>query len=346
MSTTVCFTDIVESGTGTVTEGDDFNVKFISFENGHLLYRGKVAQITIGACIGTGTFGVVNEAEITTSDGKHRCAVKMSKPSRNDDDSTPVLEELVVLDRFPKALTCDGLVNITRTPEGFIIMPLADGDLTKLIPQSVDRSIAIAHAIGKQLQCLHSHGIRYFDVTPNNCVYFVKTPSSISVSLSDLGSMIPAEMHDGIDYYAAAINPPGFELESLVPGNLPDVEKYYTFLLLSLLRRLITKKRISLLTDGDQYYSFKAAFGYYPPVDQAWPVHPFTRDYIKSLQSDMAELKEVMQAHQPSLPVDAVIRVLHTAEKTLQRLSKTDIERNKMLDLGLPPIDEFLSMLS
>lgn len=318
-----------------------------------MYYKGHEVQYTIGEGLGEGSFGYISKMEIMTPDGIYECAIKIPHPLAEDDDSgiTPTLDELAVFDRFPKALTCDGIVDMVRTPDGSIIMPLANGDLHQLIPVSLRQAAEIVFTIGQQLLCLHSHGIRYFDVKAVNCLYYCRSNGRIDISLADIGSIIPIRDvtvheagHVAEDYHIATTTPPGYE-KIPVPSNLPHVESYYTYLLLDLLRHLVTKRMFTSLSDGKMEASFKANFGYDVSVNRNMPSYSTMPEFIRSLRADVINFYEMMLVHPDTEVAHVLADVMKSMGRQLDLLLVTGAERNKMLELDIIPIDHFLSKL-
>ena len=88
---------------------------------------------------------------------------------------------------------CSGLVPI-RYVGGYILMPVADGDLHSLIGQlAVDSVKEVITILGNILACLSTLKLHYFDLKPLNVLYRCASEDGINVLLADLGSMIPLE---------------------------------------------------------------------------------------------------------------------------------------------------------
>lgn len=316
---------------------DDFSIKHLSFAGkGEMYYKGKPARYTIGEAIGEGGFGEVRTLVIETHEGVHTCAIKVPlTPYRAEDEDQPgrtpvALDELAVLERFPKALTCEGIIDIIADPDGRIIMPLANGSIDDYWRATLQQALDIVRIVGRQLLCLHGHGIRYYDIKPVNILYFCRKNGHVDISLADIGSIVP--VHDkGINYVAATTPPPGMG-PGTVPENLPGVETYYTFLLIQL---------IYMLTGPSMFFpSF-------------WP--DTTRpQYITDLHTTIVDFHKWLSGT-ANMHTIVLLDIIAAMGRRLESL-KHDAwqaapmeqpgEINQMLDLGLPPFEKFLEMLS
>jgi hypothetical protein len=284
------------------THNDDFSIRNLRFgANRSLSYNGKPAKYTIGNKLGSGTYGIVHEMLIDTIDGKYRCAIKRSSVFKQE------LDEIKVMDMFPHALTCDGIADMVRTPMGDIIMPLADGDLSKLATKvTLAQTVEMILQIGRQLQCLHAQGARYYDVKAENCLFFCRKQGRIDVALSDMGSLLPDSDGD----FVSTI-PPSKYHSGFIPGKYNEIEYYYTYLLLSLIFEMSNGSYMGPYNSN--YYDYEAR------------VNNAIKTYLKILDFNMTKPEQK--------PVAVALRDIVT---------KMDYHKLKTL----PTLEEFLQILS
>lgn len=235
---------------------DEFSIKNITTVQDKIFYKGKPASYTIKKVLGKGTFGDVMLVDITTHEGVFQCAykkIRVGKEHRGE------LSELKVLEDYPMALTCEGIIDMVRTPEGGVFMPLANGDLSNLAKYvNLTQACQIALQIGRQLKCLLGHSIYYFDVKPANCVFFCRQPGRVDVSLADMGSIIPDE-----GFYMTSHPPPMFHDGAVMPSEMSyrHIESYYTLLLLNLICAICTNDYIIVYSQYLEEYEAEAEDG-------------------------------------------------------------------------------------
>lgn len=310
---------------------DDFSIRHLSFtgkgEQIQMYYKRKPVRYTIGERIGDGGFGEVRKLEIETHEGVHLCAIKVPFPSKTGHVS---LDELAVLERFPKALTCEGIIDIVADPDGRIIMPLANGTIIDYGTSTLQQAIDIVRIVGQQLLCLHRHEIRYYDIKPVNILYFCRKNGSIDITLADIGSIVPAHNKDGINYYWATFPPPGTSMDT-IPENLPGIESYYTFLLIQLIYMLTGKGM--------------AVFGFpiYNPSVKDQNVMP---QYISDFHSNVVDFHKSASADASAGAGPSALALLDIIAAMGRRLEIITSEPEVFLDLGLPPLEKFLEILT
>lgn len=220
---------------GKFALNDDFSLKHISFGlDNELLYKGQPVEGGTGRVLGSGAYGTVKELILETIDGTHKCAIKYTS-------SRDPLDELMVFAKYPVALTCEGVADMIRTPQGRIIMSLADGDLMSYVYRrqsvSLQNAVEIAYHIGRQLLCLDGHGIKYYDLKPANCLFYCRKSGRVDIALADLGSIVP--VHDDelkIDQLIATVPPPKY-FKGIVPIG-DDMPYLYTYQLLLMIQAL------------------------------------------------------------------------------------------------------------
>jgi hypothetical protein len=208
----------------------------ITVVEGQIFYKGTPAALTIGEKIGVGAYGKVELAMLDTSEGPFKCAVKTGM--------LQMLEEVKAYRSFPEALTCEGILNFVPISDTAILMLLATGDINDMTKKlSLDQICQILLVIGEQLACLLHHGVKYFDVKPENVLYFCRGSGQVDISLSDLGSVVANRYYPSP--YVLTGNQP---LSSI---SLDLTTKYYTFLLLNFISEMLRGSFI-ILSDCQQ----------------------------------------------------------------------------------------------
>jgi len=279
---------------------DDF-FKDISVRKNFIYYKGKLALLTNKILITSGGSGNVYKYTINSGNENFNIAIKTSKSSNK-------LDELDVIDKYPAALTCNGIISMIKTDTGDIIMPLASGDLTYFVKVvTFNQALEIIYQIGIQLLCLSKKHIHYYDVKLANIVYFCRKDGEIDISLADIGSIIP--------YYNSyvATYPPPQHHHGLVPILLNTYEeRYYTYLLINLFVLL-------LVNDG------------LPSWDANQTV--YNSEFLSSIKRVIKNLLLIDMVTE-STPIIQYLSNMH------------DIGPIETAILNLPPLNEFLEMLN
>lgn len=252
-----------------------FNVKHIKAYDAadgiHVFYNDKPAGFEVGNVIAKGAFGEVRSAVLKTKEGIFNCAVKVKNPIRED------LDEITAYLEYPLALTCEGIVNFFPLTDDVIIMPLATGSLFEFNGiLNIDQACRIAIRVSRQLECLLSHGIVYYDVKPDNILYFCRGKGKIDISLADIGSIVPKK-----GTYTCTHSPPEF-IRGRVPVGMPIdyTSRYYTYLLVNLIFSLLSGDYMSHFSKTVEEYVNKLRtsgvlfmnmlmmdYGYHPTSD-------------------------------------------------------------------------------
>jgi hypothetical protein len=160
------------------------------------------------------------------------------------------IEEVTVIEQYPKAFTCNNLISIKACSDGkSVIMPLALGDLNSVHGLLTEDQLNIIFDIIKEaLMCLKEENIYYFDIKAGNILIGCGGQSTINIYLADLGSMLPND--DG--KYITSL--PWIHADSLTDPSRVNVEEYYDFqlalLYLSLHPNVPVSNPISQLPPG------------------------------------------------------------------------------------------------
>lgn len=310
---------------------DDFSIRHLTFaEKGKLMqmyYKGKPARYTVGEPIAEGGYGIVNKLTIVTHEGEHTCAIKTSL-------GEDILDELAVLERFPKALSCEGILDIIADPKGQIIMPLANGDISDYKGATLKQALEIVGIIGRQLLCLHRHGVRYYDIKPVNILYFCRKNGHVDISLADIGSINPIKRGNR-NYFPASIPPPGMK-HGPIPEDLPRFESYYTFLLINL-AYMLTAGRGRMLP-------------WYFPVDVISPDEQNITTmphYITELHSTIVKFYEFISVDIADERSHVFLNIISALGRQLETLKHKveNVAEYSQLNLELPPLNVFLETL-
>jgi len=144
--------------------------------------------------IGEGTFGVINQYTVSTTDKSY--AVKETKTQENDGESFhSILNEIV----FPMSLIHPNIiayydVYLSSVTEAKMVMPLAAMDLSRLIrthyfDDRPDRVRLAAAQLISAVAYLTRHNILHCDIKPQNVLCFETEDDSTTYNykLSDFG---------------------------------------------------------------------------------------------------------------------------------------------------------------
>jgi hypothetical protein len=163
--------------------------------------NGQIATVTNKVKLAHGKEGTVYKVELTTPDGKKALlAMKIAFEGS--------LDEAIIINENAIAVACPGVIPMkigSYEGDPALFMPLADGDLSKLLGTLTHRQAEnIINVLKNILLCLSEAGAYYFDIKPQNIVYHCKNATYSTIYLTDMASTVPTS--DG--EYIATHPPP------------------------------------------------------------------------------------------------------------------------------------------
>jgi hypothetical protein len=209
----------------------DDEFRKLSVVNDRLLYDNKPVIINKSRTLTKNKSGMIELYNITTSSGENIKVVKKS--------GRTVEYDLKAAGTKRKSLSCDGIISYLVYGDN-MLMPYADGDLDHIAESrtnqpSFNQIIDMVYVVSSQLYCLLSNGSHYFDLKPENCLYFCKSNTQLLLSLGDLGSVVSIDKKESV---YVCTNPPRKWFNGFIYTHMNDIKyirKTYTYLLINLI---------------------------------------------------------------------------------------------------------------